>query len=454
MRKDLVIIMATTGIWKVNSNLKRVLQYTTNVEKTKNEKYDNCSYHDLHNLLDYVESDFKTEEQFFVSGINCSAKTALDEMVLTKEQFGKKNGIQAFHAFQSFKEGEVTPEQCHEIGVKLANEMWGDRFEVVVSTHVNTNHLHNHFVINSVSFKDGKRYYDNRKTYAELRRLSDAICAEYGLNVLEEKECKRSHINYANYQMGENQKETYYTIAKDDLNRAIGMAYSYEDFEDLMKAMDYELIYRANKLSIRREPYKKNIRIERYFGTEFSIERIKERIEEEHIVRIPFIEEYGIPKKASFIKRKKPKGLYSLFIHYCYLLKVFPKKYPYQKLTPEIRADIKIIDELSNQTQLLVSNHLDTDEQFFLFKEEKEKQLKQLMDKREKMWYRHKKESNETEKRNCLKEINQLNKQINPLREEVKLCKSILERSEKIQDNLQQLVEEKGKERNENEWTR
>ncbi|WP_178095770.1 relaxase/mobilization nuclease domain-containing protein, partial [Pseudomonas sp. Kh7] len=86
------------------------------------------------------------------SALNCSVETAEEEMVLTKKRFNKTGGILGFHAFQSFKEGEVSPEIAHEIGVKLAEEMWGDRFEVVISTHLNTKHYHNHFVINSVSF--------------------------------------------------------------------------------------------------------------------------------------------------------------------------------------------------------------------------------------------------------------------------------------------------------------
>lgn len=102
-------------------------------------------------------------------------------MFITKQQYNKTGDILGFHAFQSFKENEVTPEQAHEIGVRLAQEMWGDRFEVIVSTHLNTKHYHNHFVINSVSFKDGKRYYDKRETSAKLRQLSDSICEEYGL---------------------------------------------------------------------------------------------------------------------------------------------------------------------------------------------------------------------------------------------------------------------------------
>lgn len=89
-------------------------------------------------------------------------------MVNTKKQFCKTDGILGFHAFQSFAEGEVSPDKAHLIGVKLAEEMWGDRFEVVVSTHLNTLHIHNHFVINSVSFADGKRYY-KRETLCRIK---------------------------------------------------------------------------------------------------------------------------------------------------------------------------------------------------------------------------------------------------------------------------------------------
>ena len=439
--------MATTGIWKIDKRLDNVLDYTMDIEKTVNSEYGKTTYYDLHNVIDYVEADFKTEKQFYVSGINCSPKTAIEEMIITKEQFGKTDGIQGFHAFQSFAEGEVTPEQCHEIGLRLAEEMWGDRFEVVVSTHLNTNHYHNHFVINSVSFKDGKRYYDKRETYAELRRLSDSLCEEYGLSVLKEKPCRNSNINYANYQQSSSNKVNYYTIAKEDLDRAIGMATSYYDFEDLMKAMDYELIYRSNKLSIRRNPYKKHIRVERYFGEEYSVDRITERIEEEHITRIPFIEEYGNKTKynANYYKKRKPKGIYALYIHYCFLLKVFPKKYPYQRLSPTIRADVRKMEDISKETRLLVSNNLKTNEQFFSFKEEKEKRLDELMDTRSKLWYKHKKSKSQNEKAEIRKQIDELNKEINPLRKEVVLCKDILERSKKIEENLQELSDEKEK---------
>lgn len=446
--------MATTGIWKIEKRLDHVLDYTTNIEKTINSDYGKEAYKELHNVIEYAEADFKTENQYYVTGLNCSVESAYEEMLITKKQYNKTGGILGFHAFQSFAEGEVTPEQAHAIGVKLAQEMWGDRFEVIVSTHLNTKHYHNHFVINSVSFKDGKRYYDKRETYARLRQLSDSLCEEYGLSVLEEKPCRNSKINYANYYKGYIEKNNYYTTTKEDVDRAIAQAYSYKDFECLMKAMDYELIYRGSRLSVRRDPYKKHIRIERSFGYDYSIDRIKERIEVEQAPRIPFIEEYGNKKRTRTytpFKKQKHTGLYALYLHYCYLLKVFPTEYPNKRLSPEIRADLKELDKISKQTELLVSNKLDTYEQFFAFKTQKTKELDSLLDKRSKLWYKHKKSKNPSEKESIRNEIDLLNKIITPLREEVVLCDGIEERTPKMEQNVSDFEDKKDKEVKNNE---
>ena len=212
-----------------------------------------------------------------------------------------------------------------------------------------------------------------------------------------------------------------------------------------MKAMDYELIYRANKLSIRRSPYKKNIRIERYFGSDYSIDKITERIETTHSTRIPFIEEYGRKKKIynkPTYNKEKRKGIYGLYIHYCYLLKVFPKKYPYQKLPPSIRADVRKMERISEETKLLVRNNLKTNEQFFSFKEQKSKELTNLLDKRSKLWYKHKKSKSKVEKDQLKKEIDEINKQIEPIRKEVVLCKEIEERTPKLEQNVNEFNQE------------
>lgn len=95
---------------------------------------------------------------YFVTGINCDAQRAYEQMTAVKERFGKKSGNVAYHAYQSFKPGEVTPEQCHAIGLELARELWGSDYQVLVATHLDRNHLHNHFLVNSVSFRTGKKF--------------------------------------------------------------------------------------------------------------------------------------------------------------------------------------------------------------------------------------------------------------------------------------------------------
>ena len=283
--------MAVTKIWKVVKRMDHVISYAKDENKTKiefNQKYE-MLVDDLQNVIDYARNSDKTEKEYFVTGINCDSDSAYEEMQDTKRYYNKKDKILAFHAYQSFAEGEVTPELAHQIGVQLANEMWGDRFQVVVTTHLNTNHIHNHIVLNSVSFEDGLKYYDNHTNYAKMRHISDELCKEYGLSVIEEKATKKK-MNYDNFYKKSLYTDNYSNNAKRDLDLAIRQAYSYDDFLYLMKKLDYEIIFRANKISIRKEPYKRNIRIERRYGENYSIENIKRRIIEEQAVRVPFIE--------------------------------------------------------------------------------------------------------------------------------------------------------------------
>ena len=173
--------MAVTKIWAIKDSLQRVLDYAANPDKTE--------YDALAQTLHYAENDAKTklnESAQLVTGIHCRADHAWEDMQAVQERFGKTDGVVALHAYQSFREGEVTPEQCHEIGVALARKVWGKCFQVLVATHMNTDNLHNHFVINSVSYVDGKKYEQRRSQYAEFRAASDKLCREYGLSVVEQ----------------------------------------------------------------------------------------------------------------------------------------------------------------------------------------------------------------------------------------------------------------------------
>lgn len=437
--------MATTSLWKVEARLDKVIKYTTNEEKTVNIDFEKDLYKSLHNTIEYAKADFKTEKQFYVTGVNCTPQNALQEMILTKKHFGKEKGILAFHGFQSFAEGEVTAEQAHQIGVKLAEELWGDKYEVLVSTHLNTKHYHNHFVLNSVSFVDGIKYRNTVENYAMMRALSDDLCREYGLRVLEEKKCGK--IDYTRYRNSYIQKSDYYTTTKDDVDFAIKQAYSYKNFETILKKMGYTITIRANKISLCRPPYKRNIRIERSFGMEYSIRNIKDRIMNTDMIKIPFPEEQR--KQRRYIGRKQviknqfDRGsLYRLYLHYCYILKVFPKSKKNRiKITPEMRKDIKKMEEISDEIKFLCRNKIKTTKELFSYKELVTDELKNKMKERNTLRRKRQKEKEPEKRQKLCDDILDLSDKIKYLKQEVVYCGKIEEQNQKIKQNIKDMEE-------------
>lgn len=434
--------MATTSIWKVENRLDKVINYTTDFVKTKNKNYDKSLYQGLHNTIEYAKADFKTEKQYYVTGINCNAETAFHEMILTKKHFGKQKGILAFHGFQSFTEGEVTAKQAHEIGIKLAEELWGDKYEVLVSTHLNTKHFHNHFVLNSVSFVDGKKYRNTVENYALMRELSDNLCKEYGLNVLEERKCGK--VDYTKYRNSYIQKSDYYTSVKEDIDFAIKQAYSYKNFLTILEKMGYTITVRANKISIVRPPYKRNIRIERYYGQEYSIENINERIINTENERLYFIEKYKINRRYTGKVRNKIKidrgSLYRLYLHYCYLLKVFPKsKNSRYKMTPKMKEDAKKMKEISKEIRFLCRNNIKTTKELFLYKNLVKDELKKQMRIRNTLRRKRQKETNPAVRQKICDEILDLSDKIKYLKQEVVYSDRIENQSKEIKDNMKEI---------------
>lgn len=438
--------MATTKIWKVQKRLDKVINYATNEEKTKNNysKYEMDEFDSIRQVMNYATNPDKTEKQFYATGINCEIEDAVKQMQFVKIFYGKENGILAFHAYQSFNEGEVTPEIAHEIGVKLANEMWGDRFQVVVSTHLNTKHLHNHFVINSVSFKDGKKYYSNLSNTALLRKTSDEICEEYGLSILKEKTCK-SGINFENFYKKSMRDSDYYKFAKDDIDYAIEHAWTYKEFLKKLKEMGYEVYFRANKISVRMYPHKRNIRIERAFGEEYSIENIKNKI----CSRYPSREEVIKPKtydrrlfyKGSIKKLRKPKGIIALYYYYCYLLKVYPKKNLNYKLTPKMRAEVKKMHKYSEQIRFICKYKLETINDVENLKEQKKEELQKILNTRNRLYYKRQKLDNESEKDVVTKEIISVTSVVEKIRKEIKLCDEVDDNARKMKEQIKEMKE-------------
>ena len=231
--------MATTKIWDIKGRVDSLINYAANPEKTDGNKYTEKQIQALHDVMDYASDDYKTERSLYVSGVNTTPDTAKRKMHQTKLRYGKTDGIVAFHAIQSFKPGEVTPEIAHEIGKRLAKEMWGDRFEVVIATHLNKEHLHNHFVINSVSFADGKKYYDNTANYNKMKQISDRLCEEYNLSVIRNPKSKGKH--YAEWMAEKNGYPTIRGQIRDEIDGIIEGSYTTQSFWRELKRRGYEV---------------------------------------------------------------------------------------------------------------------------------------------------------------------------------------------------------------------
>ena len=145
--------MAVSKLWSVTTRLGQVIDYATNPKKTAVRIiYTKAQYQALRDVIDYAKDEEKTEQEFYVEGINCNPETARDQFVSVKQGYGKEDGIQAYHGYLSFKEQDISPELAQKIGMEFANEVWGKRYQIVVTTHpVSYTHLANGEVVN-VSF--------------------------------------------------------------------------------------------------------------------------------------------------------------------------------------------------------------------------------------------------------------------------------------------------------------
>ena len=302
-------------------------------EKTRVQEYTPEQYQALADVLKYAKDEEKTEREFYVDGINCNPSTARDQFVTVKEQFDKEDGIQAYHGYLSFKdEPNINPNLAQKIGMEFAKRVWGDRFQVVVTTHLNTKHLHCHFVANSVSFVDGKRMANNEKHWRYFRHIADELCRQYQLDVIENPQ-RGTGKNYYARKLHEAGMPNYVDTARAVIDDAIAKSRSYADFKYVLRQMGAYFDDSENhKYTVLRvKGYRKNIRLAR-LGDEYSLDRIKERIyDNRNSARLePFQKGYyHRPRQYVLLTRehkiRKVGGLYGLYLHYCYKLGYLPK---------------------------------------------------------------------------------------------------------------------------------
>lgn len=443
--------MAVTSLWAVKGWLGKVVLYVEDPEKTSAPKcYEErgSATQDLEDVIRYAVDQEKTtlpEEipyrQRLVSGVNCNPATARQEMLAVKRRFGKEDGVVAYHGYQSFAPGECSPELAHELGLKLACQLWGERYQVLVATHLDKeNHLHSHFVINTVSFVDGKKFHRTGQDYRAMREASDTLCREYGLSIIETPQPGKSK-HYAEHRAEQQGKPTWRSLIKRDVDTALRQSMTERQFFRALQKMGYEVKVGAD-ISVRPQGKERFFRLGRNLGVDYTPAGIRQRLLGQSR---PEREYPPQPRKVKFHGQMKPArkatGFRALYYHYCYLLGIFPrnKRRLPRRVSPALREELLKGERFSQEVRLLSRYKIDTVEQLEGRRGKVEEKLDNLISQRAALYrqFRTVRVQSEPERKDRVKqEISTLTGQIKKLRKEVALCEDIARRSERMRENL------------------
>lgn len=461
--------MATTSIWDVKGWLGKIVIYVENPEKTENpDFYEKQDMNDkgteaLQDVIGYAmrEEATSSEEltEQFVSGINCSIHTARTEMLAVKKRYGKEDGIVAFHGYQSFAENEVTPKLAHEIGMKLANELWGERFQVIVATHLDKQkHIHNHFVLNSVSFRDGYRYNDCTKTYMQMRKASDRICKEYGLSVIENPRRGKAK-QYGEWKAEQEGRPTWRNLIKSDVDEVIQQSMTDKQFFYLLRQKGYTL-KQGKDITVRPQGKERGIKLARNLGEEYTYDAICKRILANDHRKLadkkPKQKATVLRFHGSLKKQRSFKGLRGLYLSYCFKLGILPKdkQVSNARLHFLLREDLAKLETINKETRLLCVHKIETSQQLFSYQSKQEEMMKSLVDERKHLRYRLRSVHDDDTKNMLKQKIKNLTVEIGVLRKEVVLCDNIAKRSDVIKTKLKVVHDDERKEESQIEHRR
>lgn len=432
--------MATTKIWAVKDNLERTVNYAANPEKTINP--------DLKKAIHYAGDEAKTESRCYVTGVNCNADTAFEEMSAVQERFGKTGGNVAYHAYQSFKTGEITPKLCHEIGVKLAKKMWGNEYQVLVATHLNTGTMHNHFVVCSTNMWTGKKFDCNEGAYWKFRALSDKLCAEHNLTVIKNPSGKTPRSIYFAEKKGE---PTTFNLMRKAIDFGIERSYNISSFDRVMKSQGFIVNTnpRRRYWTICSVNSNKSVRMYR-LGDEYTNEAILRRIkvhyqqygykhfDEYHYSRVK-MRDYR-PKKIRYRGSLKLLkcfgGLYAKYLHYMFLMGKLSKWNQRKPLSAEMREAWRYLDRFSRQVTLVSNKKLHTIDDVKIFISDTDKEIKEVIELREKVYNKLRRCDDDDRIKELKKSRDDCTMLLRQLRREKKIALTIIEDEPKINENI------------------
>ena len=431
--------MAITKIIAIRDRLDKRVNYAINGEKTT-----------LDAGITYAANPEKTEQYFFTSALNCeSCETAYAEMQATKQRFGKLGGVVGYHFIQSFALGEVTPEQAHAIGVEFAQRLFGDRYEVVIGTHLDKLHLHNHVVVNSVSFVDGKKYHSSPGSYYfDVRGVSDALCRENDLSTIA-PQGKGKH--YAEWKAEQNGKPTIRSTIRADIDRIIGEAYTYETFLMLLRREGYVVQNRPDRKYVTVVPPggKRAIRLDS-MGDGYTEQDIRRRLAGQRecgtqtapaMTRMG--KRYRIKGKRPIGPKKKITGFQALYLRYLYLLRGTHRKKHFRRVPFSMRQEVIRLQRYDRQFRYLWTNSLTTAEELEQRITVLQREIYDGEQQRRPLYRERRDAADEAYKAQCSAEIDRQTAALRKKRKELALCRRILENVPLVSQQVQQAEEER-----------
>ena len=442
--------MAVTSIWHVSNRMDMALDYIMNPEKTTEKPELSpeavAARQAVGDVINYASNADKTEHMMYVTGINCTPGTALEDFMRTKRFWDKTDGRLAYHGYQSFREGdgEITAEKAHEIGIRLAQELWGDRFEVVVATHLNTGHYHNHFVVNSVSFMDGLKYRRTMDDYRKMREISDRLCKEAKLHVVEEPSNIKGK-NYSEWRAERQGKTTVRGTIREDIDYAIRLSRSEYDFVRTMEGLGYEFKFFKPDGTNYEHPGLKPPGAKSYFrfrglGDGYDYESIRRRIIANTLVSgTPLLIESK--SHGPNIEQVQGKDLPSTYKRYCirlYALVSKPKHSKREYIPMALREDIAKLDQYIEQMDFLYQHRLDDKQSLQSMRANLQHDLNSLIFQRRKMYSAKKK----LIQRNAgplitqkTKEISDISRKIREVRKKLQMCDAVIDSTDRVVKN-------------------
>ncbi len=409
--------MAYTSIIPVH-RLDNSINYIQDKDKTTKSP---DSAGTLKEAIDYAMNRDKTESMVFEDTIGCTCENAFSDMAATKKRFHKEGGVQGYHLIQSFAAGEVTPELAHLIGQELADRLLKGRYEVVITTHLNTAHYHNHLVFNSVSMEDGKKYHSNAKSYyEEVRKISDDLCRKYGLSIIQPESGKGK--SYAEWQAEQAGKPTWRTAIRLDIKDAVSESFSWRQFIACMEKKGYVFKLNRKYIALRAPGMERYVRL-KSLGKSYSEEALRE-----WILR-PKLPEKNPAGKAngSPPQKRKLHGLQALYYSYLYqmgVLKRRPKRVSYV-----VRQDIRRLDERIAQMEFLQKHGITTREELSAYRKPLEEQVLALTKERHRL-YRSEPGA---------ERISEITETLKPLRKDIRMCVKIEQHSLEMEQRLLEL---------------